>query len=66
MSYNNELSAADVAAVTHNNGGGWGFGGDGGWLAILFILAAKHIGWVIALHTSFGDRCCICGYEWYI
>ena len=39
MSYNNELSAADVAAVTHNNGGGFGFGGDGGWLAILFILA---------------------------
>ena len=39
MSYNNELSAADVAAVTHNNGGGWGFGGAGGWLAILFVLA---------------------------
>lgn len=39
MPYGNELTAADVAAVTHNNGGGWGFGGDGGWLAILFILA---------------------------
>lgn len=40
MSYGTELTAADVAAVTHNNGGGWGLGGDGGWLAILFILAA--------------------------
>ena len=26
----NGLSAADVAAVTGNNGNGWGFGGDGG------------------------------------
>lgn len=41
MSYGNELTAADVAAVTHNGnyGGFGGFGGDGGWLAILFILA---------------------------
>ena len=41
MSYGNELTAADVAAVTHKGscGGFGGFGGDGGWLAILFILA---------------------------
>lgn len=39
MSYGNELTAADVAAVTRNDNGGFGFGGDGGWLAILFILA---------------------------
>lgn len=42
------LSAADVAAVTGNNGygnGGWGFGGDGAWwLLVLFLFAANN-GW---------------------
>lgn len=36
-----ELSAADIAAVTGNNGGM--FGGDGSWLAILFLFAL--FGW---------------------
>lgn len=42
------LSAADVAAVTGNNGygnSGWGFGGDGAWwLLVLFLFAANN-GW---------------------
>lgn len=33
------LSAADIAAVTGNNGG-WGFGNDGGWWLILLFLFA--------------------------
>lgn len=37
-----ELSAADIAAVTGNNNGGL-FGGDGSWLAILFLFAI--FGW---------------------
>ena len=37
-----ELSAADIAAVTGNNNGGL-FGGDGSWLAILFLFAL--FGW---------------------
>lgn len=28
---NGELSAADIAAVTGNNGNGFGWGGDGAW-----------------------------------
>lgn len=36
-----ELSPADIAAVTGNNGGM--FGGDGSWLAILFLFAL--FGW---------------------
>ena len=36
--YGNGLSAADVAAVTGNNGGGFGFNGDGAWwLLVLFL-----------------------------
>lgn len=37
-----ELSAADIAAVTGGNNGGM-FGGDGSWLAILFLFAL--FGW---------------------
>lgn len=47
MSFSNgELSAADIAAVTGNNNGGFGFGnGDGGfWLLILFLFAMMG-GW---------------------
>lgn len=38
-----ELSAADIAAVTGNNNGGLFGGGDGSWLAILFLFAL--FGW---------------------
>lgn len=38
-----ELSAADIAAVTGNNNGGLFGGGDGSWLAILFLFAI--FGW---------------------
>lgn len=38
------LSAADVAAVTRNDGFG-GFGGDGGWWLILLFLFAFNGGW---------------------
>lgn len=45
---NNELSAADIAAVTRNNGGGYNDGGWGGggcwWLIVLFLFAAMGIG----------------------
>lgn len=37
------LSAADIAAVT--NGGGFGFGNDGGWWLILLFLFAFNGGW---------------------
>lgn len=41
---NGGLSAADVAAVTGNNG--FGFGGDGAWwLLVLFLFALSGNGW---------------------
>ena len=44
---NGGLSAADVAAVTRNNGGnGFGWGGDGSWwLIVLFLFALSGNGW---------------------
>lgn len=37
MALSSELSAADIAAVTGNNGG-WGFGNDGSfWIIVLFL-----------------------------
>ena len=41
------LTAADVAAVTRNNGGnGFGWGGDGSWwLIVLFLFALSGNGW---------------------
>ena len=44
---NGGLSAADVAAVTKNNGGnGFGWGGDGSWwLIVLFLFALSGNGW---------------------
>lgn len=39
----NELSAADIAAVTGNNGNGWG--GDGAWWLIVLFLFAFAGGW---------------------
>jgi hypothetical protein len=40
----NGLSAADVAAVTGNNGNRWGFGGDGAWLILILLLFAAFNG----------------------
>ena len=40
---NGGYSLSDLAAVTGGNGG-WGFGGDGAWLIILFLLFAFN-GW---------------------
>lgn len=40
----NGLSAADVAAVTGNNNGSWGFGGDGAWLILILLLFAAFNG----------------------
>ena len=34
----NEMSAADIAAVTRNNENGFGFGGDGAWWIIILFL----------------------------
>ena len=45
LAENGGLSAADVAAVTGNNGFG-GFGGDGAWwLLVLFLFAFNGNGW---------------------
>lgn len=42
---NGGYSLADLAAVTGGgNNGGWGFGGDGAWLIVLFLLFALN-GW---------------------
>lgn len=42
---NGGYSLADLAAVTNGgNGNGWGFGGDGAWLIVLFLLFAFN-GW---------------------
>lgn len=38
MALSNDLSAADIAAVTGNSNG-FGFGGDGAWWLILFLFA---------------------------
>ena len=41
-----EMTPADIAAVTGNNGGsGFGWGGDGGWWLILLFLFAFNGGW---------------------
>lgn len=41
----NGLSAADIAAVTGNNGNGFGsFGGDGAWLILILLLFAAFNG----------------------
>lgn len=43
--YGTGLSAADVAAVTGNNGNGFGFNGDGAWwLLVLFLFAMNGNG----------------------
>ncbi len=43
---NGELSAADVAAVTGNNNGFGGFGGDGSfWIVVLFLFALMGGNW---------------------
>lgn len=44
LSNGNGLSAADVAAVTGNNGWNNGFGGDGAWWIIVLLLCANG-GW---------------------
>ena len=51
---NGGLTAADVAAVTRNNGGnGFGWGGDGSWwLIVLFLFALSGNGW----GTGFGGN----------
>lgn len=43
MAYSNEMSAADIAAVTGNNGG-FGFGNDGAWWLLILLLFANN-GW---------------------
>ena len=43
---NDGLSAADIAAVTGNNGGfGNGFGGDGAWWLLVLFLFAFNGNW---------------------
>lgn len=41
---NGGYSLADLAAVTNGGNSGWGFGGDGAWLIVLFLLFAFN-GW---------------------
>ena len=46
MITSNELSAADIAAVTGNNNGFGGFGNDGAfWLLVLFLFGFGNNGW---------------------
>lgn len=40
-----EMTPADIAAVTGNNGGGFGFGNDGAWWIIILFLFAFAGGW---------------------
>ena len=56
---NGGLSAADVAAVTGNNGNGFGFGGDGAWWFILLILLFANNGW----GNGYGNNGCGVGSE---
>ena len=37
MALSSDMSAADIAAVTGGNNGGWGLGGDASWILILFL-----------------------------
>ena len=61
MMENNGLSVADIAAVTRNNNDGF-FGGDGSWLAILFLFAI--FGWggrgfgAGGYGGGYGNECC--------
>lgn len=51
------LSAADVAAVTGNNGWSNGFGGDGAWwLLVLFLFAMNGGNWGGNGYGGFGTR----------
>ncbi len=46
MFNNNGYSLSDIAAATGNvNNGGFGFGGDGAWLLVLFILLLAGGNW---------------------
>lgn len=51
----NGLSAADIAAVTGNNGNGFGFGGDGAWLILILLLFAAFNG------NGWGNNACGAG-----
>ena len=46
MTTENGLSAADVAAVTGNNGGFGGWGDGSFWIIVLFLFALMGNGWV--------------------
>ena len=50
----NGLSAADIAAVTGNNG--FGFGNDGGWWLILLFLFAFNGGWGNGWGNGYGGN----------
>ena len=41
----NGYSLSDIAAATGNNNDGFGFGGDGAWVILLFILLLAGGGW---------------------
>lgn len=45
MSFSNEMSPADYAAINGNNNGWGGFGGDGAWWIIILLLLAGNGGW---------------------
>lgn len=45
MGYNEGMSPADIAAVTRNNGGGFGMGdGEGWWIILLFLVLGGGFG----------------------
>lgn len=52
-----EMTPADIAAVTNNNGGsgsGFGWGGDGGWWIILLFLFMFNGGWGNGFGVGYG------------
>lgn len=52
----NGLSASDVALMSRNNDGGFGFGGDGAWIFGLLVLLGLFNGGFGGLGGNRGDR----------
>lgn len=52
----NGLSASDVALMSRNNDGGFGFGGDGAWIFGLLVLLGLFNGGFGGFGGNRGDR----------
>lgn len=58
-----EMTPADIAAVTNNNGGGWGngFGGDWGWIILLLLFGWGGRGFGNGFGGGYGGNGGSCG-----